>query len=59
MAIKKWMVRAEIFWSANMEETVEVKANTQRKAVQFAKEKIKKKYPKVGDMINIREVKEV
>jgi len=57
--IKRWKVTAEIYWSANREETVIVKANTQRKAVQFAKEKIKKKYPDIGDMINIRDVKEV
>lgn len=57
--IKRWKVKAEIYWSANREETVIVKANTQRKAVQFAIKKIKEKHPDVGDMINIREVKEV
>ena len=57
--IKRWKVTAELYWSANREETVIVKANTQRKAVQFAINKFKKKYPDIGIMINIRNVKEV
>lgn len=57
--IKIWKVRAELFWDASREESFIVKANTQRKAVKFATEEIKKKYPDIGIMINIRDVNEV
>ena len=57
--IKKWEVRAELFWDASREEKFIVKANTQRKAVNFAMKDIRKKYPDIGIMINICDVKEV
>lgn len=39
--IKYWRVTAQINMDANRHDTVRVKANTERKALQFAEEKIK------------------
>jgi len=55
--MKKWKARFEIFWSANNEVTVEVKANTERKAKIFAKEKVIKEYG--WDMPILRSIEEV
>ena len=57
--IKKWKVKVELFWDASREETVIVEANTKRKAAVFAKDKIRKKYTRIGDMINIISIDEV
>ena len=57
--IKTWKVTAELYWSANREETVIVKANTKRKASIFAEKEFRKKYPDIGIMINIRNIEEV
>ena len=40
--MKKWRVTAEINMDASRYKTVEVKANTERKAKIFAEEKLKK-----------------
>lgn len=55
--MKNWLIKAELFWDASRIETITVRANTERKAKIFAKESFKKKYPNVGNMINIIEVK--
>ena len=57
--IRRYKVKAELFHSADHEEHVFVKANTKIKAIDFAIEKFKRKYPEVGNMIKILDVKEV
>lgn len=57
--MKDWKVFAELFWSANRVESVIVRANTERKAIKFAKEKFIKKYPDVKGMIIVLSCEEV
>ena len=38
------------------EQSIVVRCNTERKAIIFATEKFKKKYPNVGDMVSIIKV---
>ena len=42
--MKTWKITAEMFANAQHEETVTVKANTERKARIFAHEELKKKF---------------
>lgn len=51
--MKNWLVKVELYWSSNCVETLNIKANTERKAREFAKEKCKKEYKDIGNMINI------
>ena len=57
--VKLYRVTAELFFSADRIESVEVKANTERKAKIFAENAFKNKYPNVGDMILIQKVEVV
>lgn len=57
--VKVWRVTAELFWSANHIESVEVKANTERKAKIFAEEAFREKYPYIGQMISIHKVERI
>lgn len=56
--MKDWDVSLELFWSANHVETFRARANTERKAVAFAEKAARKKYPSVGIMLIVRDVKE-
>lgn len=56
--MKKWTITAELFMNAQHEETVTVKANTERKACIFAKEAFTKKYPSIHNMIKIISIEE-
>lgn len=59
MAIKTYDVKFQLFWSANNEKIVRVKANTERKAEKFATEKvIKESGWKSPILLSIKEVKE-
>ena len=40
--MKTWEIKFEVFWNASDIRTVTVKANTERKAIIFATDKIKK-----------------
>lgn len=42
MLVKFWEVKFEVFWDATHIHTVHVKANTERKAIIFATDKVKK-----------------
>lgn len=55
--MKKWKAEIELFWDASHVESVEVKANTERKARIFAEEAMKKKYK--TDMVNILRINEI
>lgn len=57
--MKDWIVKAELFWSADHIEPIHVRANTERKAEALAIKKIKQLFPNIGDMIQIVEVKEI
>ena len=57
--IKTWRVTAELFFSANHIESVEVKANSEYKAKMFAKDSFKKKYPYIGEMIFIQKIERI
>lgn len=57
--IKTWKVTAELFWSANRIESVEVEANTERKARIFAENAFKKRYPYIKEMISIQKVERI
>lgn len=57
--IKVWRVTAELFWDASCIESVEVKANTERKAKIFAEQLFQNKYPNIGQMISIRKVERI
>lgn len=57
--IKTWRVTAELFFSANLIESIEVKANTERKAKIFAEQEFQKKYPDIKHMIFIQKVERI
>ena len=57
--MKTWRVTAELYWSANHEESIEVKANTARKAEKFARERFLTKYPNLDQMLIIRKVERI
>ena len=57
--MKVWAATFEVFWDASHEVTVHVKANTERKAVIFATEKVKKESGWDSPILrNIKEIKE-
>lgn len=56
--MKIWEVSFEVFWDASHIENVVVKANTERKAIIFAKEKVEKKSGWDSPILrNIKEIK--
>lgn len=57
--IKTWLVTAELFWDASRIESVEVEANTERKAKIFAEQLFQNKYPNIGQMISIIKVERI
>ena len=59
ITLKSWRITAELFWSANHIEAIEVKANTERKAKIFAEQAFRKKYPDVKEMICIQKVERI
>ena len=55
--MKIWKATFELFLSANHEEEIIVKANTERKAIIFAKEKAEKQWEKGSPrFIRIKEI---
>ena len=54
--MKDWLVTAKFFMDASRIESIVVRCNTERKAIIFATEKFKNKYPNVGDMVSIIKV---
>lgn len=55
--MKDYNVIAQLYWSADHVEKFKVRCNTKRKAKILAERLIKNKYPDIGNMIRILEIK--
>ena len=55
--MKDYSVIAQLYWSADYVEEFKVRCNTKRKAKILAERLIKNKYPDIGNMIRILEIK--
>ena len=55
--MKNYTVIAQLYWSADHIEEFKVRCNTKRKARILAKRLIKNKYPNIGNMIKILDIK--
>lgn len=55
--MKDYSVITQLYWSADHIEEFKVRCNTKRKAKILAEQLIKNKYPDIGNMIRILDVK--
>lgn len=55
--MKDYNVIAQLYWSADHVEEFKVRCNTKRKVKILAERLIKNKYPDIGNMIRILEIK--
>lgn len=55
--MKDYIVVVQLYWSADRIEEFKVRCNTKRKAKILAEQLIKNKYPDIGNMIRILDVK--